>query len=434
MPLLNPGGGWVSTLCAEPIVFHQVLGEMAAPHEYSSQLRILRHYLPVSADVTADRIGAVAFASTTGGDPLVVTAACVLDASEEGDLLPLTGCEHTLGAESVSDTGELHALDGPADPRDQQALTWCAALEWDPAGDHTIDRPDSYPFWRGYQAPFWPGPQLGWTTQDPETGPPVRRPLFGDDQDLWRFRRTRDGSLYQPQLPDITLVNWPQIDYRLAPVVGVTADDRSQRLAAARELTRCFVYWMQTEAPRLDGGTGYPGLRLTGYPLGTRDGLAAEPYIRESRRIHAESTVVEQHIGVQARPGASEAEQYGDSVGVGSYRIDLHPSTAGRGYLDLPSYPFQIPLGALLPVRIDNLVAAGKCLGVTHVTNGCYRLHPVEWNVGEAAGALAAFALDHRVPPRAVRARPDLLTDFQRLLTTLGIGVRWPDQLRSQQR
>ena len=36
--------------------------------------------------------------------------------------------------------------------------------------------------------------------------------------------------------------------------------------------------------------------------------------------------------------------------------------------------------------------------------------------------------------PRAVRARPDLLTDFQRLLTTLGIGVRWPDQLRSQQR
>ena len=58
---------------------------------------------------------------------------------------------------------------------------------------------------------------------------------------------------------------------------------------------------MQTEAPRPDGGTGYPGLRLTGDPLGTRDGLAAEPYIRESRRIRAEFTTVERHIGVGVR-------------------------------------------------------------------------------------------------------------------------------------
>ena len=40
-----------------------------------------------------------------------------------------------------------------------------------------------------------------------------------------------------------------------------------------------------------------------------------------------------------------------------------------------------------LPVRIGNLIAGGKNLGTTHITNGCYRLHPVEWNIGEAAGA-----------------------------------------------
>ena len=119
MPLLNPGGGWVSGLCAEPTVIQHVLRDMIAPHEQSGRLRILPHYRPVSADVTADRVGAVAFASAAGAEPLVVTAACVLDASEEGDVLPLTGCEHTLGAESVSDTGELHALHGPADPQDQ---------------------------------------------------------------------------------------------------------------------------------------------------------------------------------------------------------------------------------------------------------------------------------------------------------------------------
>ena len=168
--------------------------------------------------------------------------------------------------------------------------------------------------------------------------------------------------------------------------------------------------------------------------LGTQDGLAANAYVRESRRIAAEFTVLETHIGVEARPGADRAENFPDTVGVGSYRIDLHPSTAGRGYLDIATYPFQIPLGALLPQRLDNLLAAGKCLGVTHVTNGCYRLHPVEWNVGEAAGALAAFCLEHRVSPRAVRDTPTLLADFQRTLLSMGVQLHWPAEIQTKVR
>jgi hypothetical protein len=191
----------------------------------------------------------------------------------------------------------------------------------------------------------------------------------------------------------------------------------------------CFLYWLQTDAPRPDGGTGYPELRLCPDVLGTPDGLAAAAYIRESRRIAAEFTVLETHIGVEARPGADRAEPFPDTVGVGCYRIDLHPSTAGRGYLDIATYPFQIPLGALLPQRLDNVLAAGKCLGVTHITNGCYRLHPVEWNVGEGAGALAAYCLDRRTRPRAVRADPTLLADFQASLISLGVQLHWPPQI-----
>ena len=80
-------------------------------------------------------------------------------------------------------------------------------------------------------------------------------------------------------------------------------------------------------------------------------------------------------------------------MGVGSYRIDLHPSTGGNNYIDISSLPFQIPLGALIPRRVENLLPACKNLGTTHITNGCYRLHPVEWAIGEAAGALAAYCL-----------------------------------------
>ena len=113
-------------------------------------------------------------------------------------------------------------------------------------------------------------------------------------------------------------------------------------------------------------------------------------------------------------------------MGVGSYRIDLHPSAGGTNYIDISSLPYQIPLGALLPRRVENLLPASKNIGATHITNGCYRLHPAEWNIGEAAGALAAHALTLGQPPRAIRAHPKLLEDFQHNLVAQGFELDWP--------
>jgi hypothetical protein len=75
---------------------------------------------------------------------------------------------------------------------------------------------------------------------------------------------------------------------------------------------------------------------------------------------------------------------------------------------------------------MENLLPACKNLGVTHIANGCYRLHPVEWNIGEAAGLLAAFCLAKKAKPRAVREKKELLADFQRMLVTEGIELAWP--------
>ena len=54
------------------------------------------------------------------------------------------------------------------------------------------------------------------------------------------------------------------------------------------------------------------------------------------------------------------------------------------------------------------------------------RLHPVEWNIGESAGALAAFAHAQRVRPHAVRDTPALLADYQKRLIAQGVELRWP--------
>jgi hypothetical protein len=108
----------------------------------------------------------------------------------------------------------------------------------------------------------------------------------------------------------VTLINWPQLDYWLTPLVGVTEEERRASLSRARELALCFVHWLQTDAPRPDGGAGYPGMRLCPEVLGTHGGLAAVAYVRESRRIAAEFTVLETHVGVKARPAASRAEAF----------------------------------------------------------------------------------------------------------------------------
>jgi hypothetical protein len=439
-PRLNPGNGWVSPLCHEPRVALAVLEAMLAPHVSSGRIRILRQHRPagVSRD-GPDRIAAVQLRDLVRGVDVEVRARYVLDATENGDLLPLAGAEHVTGAESRAMTGEASAPLEAA-PANVQAFSVCFVLEERAGENHIIPRPERYDFWRGYVPrlnPPWPGPLLGWAGLNPRTMQPMRyhfdphREKPGLFSGLWAFRRIIDRAQFAPgaYASDVCLVNWPMIDYMEGDLLTCDEPTRAAQLADARQLSRSMVHWLQTEAPRPDGGVGWPGLRLRGDLLGTADGLAMAPYIRESRRIQAVKTIVERDVSATFRPGDTLAERYEDSVGIGYYRIDLHPSTGGDNYIDVPSLPFRIPLGALIPVRMENLLPAGKNLGTTHITNGCYRLHPVEWNVGEAAGALCAHCLAENLTPRAVHASADRTRTFQDLLEARGVELRWPENL-----
>ncbi len=441
-PYLNPGNAWVSRLAHEPRVAAEVIDDLLAPHESDGILTVRRGYRPAAVETVGDMVRGVTLTGPDG-NPLTVTADFVLDATELGDLLALSGTEHVTGAESQAQTGEPHAAPEPG-PLNQQGFTWVFAVEHRPGEDHRIGKPAMYDFWRSYRARFWPGPHLGWDYPHPMTLRTVRALLDFDDPsqaysgrigrvpvppedrvNFWTYRRILHARGLEGRFRDVVIVNWPQNDYWLQPLVGSGEETRAKALDEAKQLSLSLLYWLQTEAPHAGGGTGYPGLRLHRETFGTRDGMAHEPYIRESRRITAQFTVLEQHVSAAARKEAGPAK-FADSVGVGAYRIDLHPSTGGDGYIDLDSWPFQIPLGALVPIRMENLLPAAKNIGTTHITNGCFRLHPVEWNIGEATGLLAAFCLDRRVGPHAVRASADLLADFQRLLTAEGIELDWP--------
>jgi hypothetical protein len=75
---------------------------------------------------------------------------------------------------------------------------------------------------------------------------------------------------------------------------------------------------------------------------------------------------------------------------------------------------------------MENLLPACKNLGVTHITNGCYRLHPVEWNIGEAAGELAAYCLQHHTTPAAVWESKTATEQLQAELRANGFELEWP--------
>ncbi len=436
---LNPGLGLVSGLCHEPRVSLAVLEWMLLPHLSSGAIRLELGWSPVAMDMTGDRIDAVTFVDGNGNQTNV-SAAIVIDATETGELLELGDVEHILGSESQAQTGELHALSGEPTPLDQQAITWCFAIDWSPKTDNVIDRPDTYHHWRAVEPDFWPGPLLGWEDVHPETLETRYLPLLGPEGswDLWHYRRIVAGEQFRNDsyLSDIVAVNWPMHDYFAGPVVGVDADTAERNLWESRQLSLSLLHWMQTEAPRHDGGYGYPEVRLRPDITGDGpDGLALAPYIRESRRILAEHTVTEQDVGVMAREGRDRAARFHDSVGIGSYRIDLHPSTGQRTYVDVSSYPFELPLGALIPQRVENLVPACKNIGTTHITNGCYRLHPVEWLIGDVAGSLAAAALAQAATPSTIRNDASRLADFQRhLVERRGVELHWPDDIATQVR
>jgi hypothetical protein len=449
-PRFNPGNGGSTNLSAEFRVCLAVLETNLLPYLSTGQLTLLLRHIPESASMAGDTMRALIIKDTETGATRAITARYFLDATELGDLLPMTNTEFVTGTESHAETGELHA---PAvgNPAASQGFTFGFAMDYLEGEDHTIERPADYAFWKGYVpklTPSYPGPQLGWTIPVPTASskpwtqymlpnPDPKHDTWGN---LWFYRRIADPSNFTSGTyrSGITLVNWFQNDYFGGDLLTSSAEDRKRYLQNARQLSLSLLYWMQTEAPRIDGGAGMKGLRLRPDLTGTEDGLAKHAYIREARRIKAEFTVTECLIGTDMRMKETglahdvvRAVQFPDSVGVGAYKLDMHPCVGGSNTIDASALPYQIPLGALLPIRIENLIPAAKNIGTTHITNACYRTHVGEWGVGEAAGALAAHAVRIGKRPRQIRKDARLLADFQADLRRDGFELEWPSSAKA---
>lgn len=119
--------------------------------------------------------------------------------------------------------------------------------------------------------------------------------------------------------------------------------------------------------------------------------------IRESRRIVGDYTLTEQDYLLEAR--------FPDAVARNSYPIDIH-STKAKGGLIMkhlpPGHYHEIPYRCLLPVGVENLLVAGRCLSATFAAQAAVRIQQNCRALGEAAGLAAALALETNVPPRHI--------------------------------
>gem|GEM_PF-182951 len=421
----NPGGCWVSSLCFEPRIGFEALRSMLQPYVTSRFLKVFLRTKAVSVERSGNHVKSVLAYSFEDRRWMVFHAAYVLDATDTGELLPLAGAGYVTGAEPRSLTGEPHARDGDGDPNDIQSFTYTFVLRRDSSHDHPLAKPPEYEVHRAAQ-PYTLSIDYG-------NGKTLSYRMFekaaGTEGSFWTYRRLIAAANFRgPGAPsELSMVNWPGNDYCGPGLLSKDLDKQAEALREAKLTSLGLAYWLRTEARRDDGsGQGYPDIELEPQALGSTDGLSQFPYIRESRRIQAVETIHEQDISSSYQKGA-RAQAFADSVGIGFYPIDIH--SCSKQDFSSPTKPFQIPLGALIPADFDNLLAASKDIGTTHLTNGAYRLHPVEWAIGEAAGTLADLALDRNVTPQSIQADPLLTRQLQLKLLERGVPLYWFDDL-----
>ena len=172
-----------------------------------------------------------------------------------------------------------------------------------------------------------------------------------------------------------------------------------------------------------------PGLRLRPDVVGTADGLAhgaIRPRVAsDPGRVHDRRAAHRRRSAATTAPCRIPTRSASAPTG----SICTRPPAANR--TSTSSCPFQIPLGALVPRAAREPVAARKNIGTTHITNGAYRLHPVEWNIGEAAGH-ARRVLRGTVNDAPRRARVGgAARRLQRELVACGVELSWPDEVRA---
>ena len=370
----------------------------------------------------------------------------VIDATDTGELVGWANLPYRLGSDGQGFTGEVNAP--PKDNPDcTQAYTY-------PFARATLN--DKNESLRALQT----------------VEPALTKAEHRNEFDLEGFKFFNTGSVFNyrrivSQRPgdsnvnitrpgEMTLINWNKGNdwHFMDPPLVFTEEDI--RLAGQRQdwlgglsaeslnygeiHALMFAEWLiETEATKK-----LPLTLLTGVdaPLGTQSGLSMVPYLREGRRILGRPAYGQDSfmiVEADLREDMTGGRDFSPTaVALAHYDIDIHGcryrswrptyEAAGASIKEFVVRPLQIPLEAMVPQGVDNVLIGGKSIAVSHIVNGVTRVHYGEWGVGGAAGATAGWLLRYGKPADLTPAQivvTGQMSALQAFLVEQGLRFTW---------
>ena len=423
---------------AEPHVIHKILSLMSGGEDepdiiYKSHIIgvLTEKIIAVTGENVNENLCVKGVIIQTPEGKKNITCKILIDASEYGDVIAMSGAEFRAGPAMIQD------------------ITWTAIIRKYPEGVPAKLKP-SQPL-PGYDMAKWNYENYVLKNAAGFQGTyPVKPPVNFMTHNA--YRALPDSFLpgnydaEQPELITKTCVNWGN-DYPGAykwrgkyglPVEYLTDLDLRARIERdALIKTLHFIYYIQHE---LGESWSVDENEYNELPDSAKDlplewqeiarHLPPVPYVRESRRIIGLHTLTseELHRNSSSYHNDNGNNEFSDAIAIGRYDLDLHLADADSD-MDMnekrefitshkPVGNFQIPLRILIPAKVDGLIAAEKNLSMSRLVSGALRVQPITMMTGQAAGVLAALAVNKRVQPREIKA-----IDVQRELLKAGVKL-----------
>ena len=415
----NPGQGWVSNYCFEPIDF-LTKHLLPAEQRLAGKLVVFRETVIKSVDVDskAGLIRSITAIRRTPGPALSARGYDLLPSKDLADwysprdsarftketlIFPIEVADgHRTVFVDATEWGEVLAL------ADAPYLIGFETEDGGLTGDDTCGQATVFGFAQRLNAAPTDEPKAHATgVEGLGFGAYKTKP---DAWDLiWRYRRLK-GNGPKATVGDISLQNWGYSgrdheggnDYPMGYLFKTKAATSAERddwqgglnlevMAAAETRALAWHDWFRDHPPK----EFQPGqVTLDGAVFGTGHGLAKLPYIRDTRRSIGLDKYVLKFADISGPASRRTGKRFEDRIALGAYPADIHPV----GGCKFPSYitsahetlPFCIPFRALTNESYGNLLVAGKTMAQGFLTNAATRLHPIEWSSGTAAGVAAA--------------------------------------------
>lgn len=133
--------------------------------------------------------------------------------------------------------------------------------------------------------------------------------------------------------------------------------------------------------------------------------------VRETRRIMGEYELTLDDI--------LEGRMHEDGICTCAFSIDIHqPDGLSQEGYEYHTKPYHIPYRSLVPLKVEKLLVAGRCISGSYEAHASYRVTGDCVAMGQAAGIAAAIAVKNTIPPRNIDTR-----DLIQLLRNQGVNI-----------